>query len=1160
MKKTKKVFSLLLCLCLVFSLVAIPTNVVAETTQSSYSILTFDNMNTGTKVNKGTVELPDGASLDGITDFSSGWNAYHNFDGSQEIVEIGGKKAWKINFDTAMAGLNNLCDVSNEFMIKIDIPTSYIPYVTGVKADITNASKNTLGISFGFTDGTNVSWNKGMGNSFEADYGSDKSSFIVERKIEDLWVRGDLYAACPTLTDKWTQGSAIAVYLVIVNKYCDGTEGGYILLNDIILDLSIPESQIPKEKDISLLDLSDTTTGSVTVGSNALPAGINGVSRWDVPGCGVSNMYSGKQEIVEVGGEKAWKINFNKPAQQNGWLWGSSGLMCFTVDIPSLYTPYISKINMEVVNNTAGELLYRFGVTDGSSFGTTNSGGPYVASKGNKKISLDMSALETHASAFDATHQVSSVGKWKDLGKSATKIYVIMSDSAAKENGTGYVTIKDITITCLTGIIPITAANVSGGTVVGNKIQIPVSTSDQVVAINVASGSFLEAGSITYTLSSTSKVSVPLKFYTNTVTDSGSEGYIKKGEDPWQYDIGAGETGYTSVLDFYGPSGGSTCVNVFEGGWYLNNWMGNTSNHPSATEKANITTIYLGVKGVSSPSGYITIDGLSYEDVGVKFSAVSVPKGLITVNDTIVPVGKKGTFTVVPSSGYYIKNLDIKSSAGETLPYEIVSESGKNGVLYAVTAPKADVVITPEYAVIDKAVVSNINYVKDNLIAEFTVPFKSSKVYNETKSKFETATDYGAYIAGTEALEKYGYTVEDLTPEFVKELFETGHHLSKYIFMMDSEKMITASKTNNAVKFVAVIEDVTIEQRRSPIILVTYAQFVDDTGAKSTTTCHFSDRTMDGLVYGPNLKEEFIANRGINFATSLKSDISVWQDIKSKGFDHVRIPAYLSDAADEYGNIKENALIGLDTAVNNALKCGYSVVIDVHQLPVNLIGNYGGTKDAFYRFWKQFAEHYRKLPLSVAFQFMNEPNTGVGVSTSNPDPINSSELMAVMDTLVRNSRAFVGNEDRYMVLSNNYNAAWALGDYTSNSYVLNHKNLILDIHYYDPMNFTHSGSTWDFNEDGSPKYPSGAMSYDSAGIKSTMANLKKIEQTYGVEVWLGEWGAFNPDRYAKINYYKEVSDAAEANDIAWCLWEYGGGWSPCVDGVWNQKLLDAIFN
>lgn len=1155
----RRISALLLSLVMILCTSVIPAS--AETaTDNYYSIFNLEEVNVGAKVPSGTVALPNGMSLAGISEFSSGWQAGYAFDGSQEIIEKDGKKAWKINFDTPMSYYNNLCDVQNEFMIKIEIPPTAIPYVTGVKADITNNSAAALGISFGFTDGNSVSWLNGYSNSFEKDY-NETGEITLVRNISDLWKRSELYATCPTLSEKWEVGAANSVYFVIVSKGCSGEEGGYVVINDISVNLSIPVNQLLGEKDISLLNFDYAVSGAVSKGENALPPDVYGVSRWTPSGCGISNMYSGEQEIVEVNDNKAWKINFNKSAAQNGWLWGSYGLYGFTVNIPKNYGHYIVKINIEVENYTTGNLAYRFGVTDGVHMGTTSSDGYYgLSAKGTQKISLKLSELGTYSNAYVATHGGISSGKWNDSGYDTDKFYILLNDTAASEGGTGYIIIKDITITVSTGQIKWNTASVTGGTVENGKIKIPVSTSEQTVAIKVPKGMLIQADTLTYQLTSTSNTSVSLKFYSKTVTDSGAEGYIKKGENAWMYSIDAGSSGYANTMDFYAPDGGSNCVRIFEGAWYLDNWMGNTSNHPSATEKGNIVTICLGISGVTNPSGYIIIDAITYTEAGVKLKANTASSGTVTISTSMVKVGEVGKFIVTPKKGYYLKDLSVKSSLGEKLDYEMVSGYNNVGIRYQVIAPAADIIVTPTFAAISNSMPYWAYYREDKWVAEFSLPLKDGLAYNETKRKFETASDYGAFIAGTEALEKYGYTVEDLTPEFVDELFETGHHLSNYIFKMDSANMKKAATTKYAVKFIAEIEDVTIDLRRTPIAFVTFTEFVDSSGAVTNSVCTYNLKSLDALTYGSKFVENFTAKKGINFAASLKSDRSVWTDIKSKGFDHIRLPLSLNDALNENGCINEEAFIDADNAIDNALKAGFSVVIDGHGLPVNLCGNYAASVDTYYSLWKQVAKRYAHLPLSVAFEFINEPNTQISYSSSDPDPITGTELMTVMNNSIKNTRAIKGNEDRYLVLSNNFNAAWALNQYTSNSHVLAYKNIILDIHYYDPMNFSHSGCHWITNADGSMTYPGGATSYSLSDIESTMNTLKNIEATYGVMVWLGEWGAYAPDANAKISYYNDVSSVAEANGLSWCLWEYGGGWSIYGNGVWDQDLLNAILS
>jgi len=220
-----------------------------------YSIFDLSEATVGA-TNTGNTEIIADVAAAGVSKFSSGWNANHAYNGTQEIVEVDGKKAWKINWDVAMKSNSNLCDVANEFMVKLPIPAKYAKYVTGVKADITNAAATQTGVAFGFYDGSNVSWKSGN-NSYDQTIKSDVTDVVLERNIVDLKVRPSLYTACPTLTEAWTVGSATDVYLVMVSQGCNGTEGGYAIIKDIKLTVSAAPSvheNMPIEKEVSIFD------------------------------------------------------------------------------------------------------------------------------------------------------------------------------------------------------------------------------------------------------------------------------------------------------------------------------------------------------------------------------------------------------------------------------------------------------------------------------------------------------------------------------------------------------------------------------------------------------------------------------------------------------------------------------------------------------------------------------------------------------------------------------------------------------------------------------------------------------------------------------------------------------------------------------------------
>ena len=1502
-----------------------------------YSIFDLSEATVGA-TNTGNTDIIADVAAAGVSKFSSGWNATHAYNGTQEIVEVDGKKAWKINWDVAMKTNANLCDVANEFMVKLPIPAKYIPYVTGVKAEIANSSAKTTSFAFGFSDGSKVSWKSG-GNSFDQQVANTVTDIELERKVADLKVRDSLYAACPTLTDSWTVGSATSVYLVMVNSGCDGTEGGYAIIKDIKVTVSASEKihdNMPIEKEISILDLNDAFVGTTVTGDNSVvPEGAN-ISRWSFGGCGTS-FHAGTQEIVEVDGKKALKVYFDVAGKQNGHMWGSSGVYSIKIPVPASYAPYVTGINLNLTTATVGNAATRIGVTDGSSIGIVNKGGYDGVATGNTvTISKSTADMKTLSGAYAAFHDGSSSGAWSASGKTMTDIFFVVTDQSATDGGEGYVIINDVTINvtasqsqwdnmakdyttsmwdlsknelgAITGadvkyskgvtasysgaleivedakygkkalrfdltnteftktgdrinenslspvynatlnlipstyapyvtgiklivnkqsaskvlynfgvtdgsnysklgegansvfgadkngyvtielnpanlykcasyhagaysdprsgskwddgsfkglflrmsantgaegyidivdiqykytisdadkakadeefiatktlitsfesngtetpfaisgtramyyaatssynqsssvainsnvwydtakgfsfwvyndaassasvrmnysilgtpyvetfsvpaksrkkvvidynnvhqrtsgdswwgnkssaialtadqiaaitsvsfveesrsgkplyfddfylifddivnekpgaVIDITADNVTGGTVTEDgKIEIPVTAEDQVVAIKVPAGTLTEAGSLTYKLSSTASTSVNLKFYMGLTRDNGAAGYVKIGQNPWSYSIAAGAA-KEQVFDFFA----SRELCVFDGSWYINNWMGDGSTPPSASEKANITTIYLGVKGTADATGSIFIEGFDVVNVGIKVKAETVEGGSVSVIDDKIFVGEKGSFIVDNEEGYYLKELIVKDSTGKDVPYERNTEVGAEnlGLFYAFTAPAADVIITPVFAAIDGTMPFVTAYEGDNLSVDFTIPFVANKVYNESTYEFEVLDDYGVIIASNAALEKYGYTVEDLTPEFVDELIETGHHLTNFIYKLDGNKAIKTANNADLIKFTVEVEGITIENRREPFAFATYATFKDAEGNDSAPVNYFNYNSMDMFVYGDNLMEEFYANNGINYQASFTADLAVWEDIYAQGFDHIRLPITMTGRMDENYQLIDEKMADVDLAIENALRAGFSVVVDTHSLGVDISGDFANSVDAYYTVWEQLAERYADLPQSVAFQFVNEPMTNRSAATY-PDPLTEAELMEFQENLLESCRAVEGNENRYMVISNHNNGGWAFGQFTDS--ILAYENIIVDIHYYNPMNFTHSGSdTWAGNKENGTGYPSGATEYDKADIASFAAKCAKFAADNDVIVWVGEWGAYNPDYTAKVAYYADVAKALADAEVPWSLWEYGSGFSPYKNGAWDQEILDALFS
>lgn len=1317
-------------------------------TEKEYSIFDLSESYVGAKVDSGTVAFPEGVEAGGVSKFSSGWEGSHKFNGSQEIVEVDGKKAWKINFDQAMKSNSNICDVANEFMIKVAIPTPYVPYVTSVKFDITNKSAKQLGYSVGITTGSNASWNRTGGNSYEATAATTVEEIVAERNVTELWKRASLYAACPTLTEKWTVGEATYVYILMTSQGCDGTEGGYAIINDITITVSASASQfaaMPVSTKVSAWDLSANELGTIAGSAVKYNKGTTG------------NAYSGALEIVEDEryGTKALRFDLanteftNKDGGDEDTLPDNGGRLnehsysptyqAIANVIPSTYVPYIDSIKIRFNKQTESNVRYNFGVTDGSQYsklgdganstlGASDTGyvtkilnpddlykcssyqaGGYSDPRNGSKWNGDFTALFIRMSAdngatgyidivdieytytMTAAQKAEADAKWNEMkafitsfessgtvsdkATSGEKVhtlwsgdgysggnvtlntniylneangfsfwmynpnesaqspkfwlnttsgdryiistgYSIAANSYAKvtvdfnkvyewagDNGgynkgalislteeqkesitninflirpaktsllvdDFYLVLDEIADEKLGAEIDITADNVTGGTVTEDgKIEIPVAAEDQVVAIKIPTGTLTEAGTLTYKLSSTATVNTNLKFYMGLTRDNGTAGHVKIGQNPWSYSIAAGAT-LDQAFNFFATRE----LRVFDGSWYINNWQGDGSTPPTASEKASITTIYLAVKGygtvaegAEAPTGSIFIEGFDLVNVGVKISATEVEGGSTTLIDEKVFVGEKASLVISPEAGYYLKALNVVDSLGNAVAYERNTEYGAEnlGLYYSFVVPAANVTVTPEFGAIEGTMPYESAYEGDNLNLDFTIPFVDGKVYNESVYGFETLADYGIIIASEAALNKYGYTVEDLTAELADELIASGHYLSNYIYKLDGKDAIKTANNANFIKFSVEVTDVSVNARRAPLTMITYANFTDSEGTESTPVTTINYNTMDMMVYGDNLVEEFYANNGINYQSSLTADLSVWEDIYAQGFDHIRLPINMTSRIDENYQLIEEKMAEVDLAIDNALRAGFSVVVDTHSMGVNISSDYANSAEVYNTVWAQLAERYAHLPLSVAFQFVNEPMTNKKTETAedgtvtNPDPLSWDELMVFQENLVDICRAVEGSEDRYMVISNHNNGSWALGQFTES--IMSKGNIIIDIHYYSPMSFTHSGNeSWD-NIEGNG-YVSGATDYSEADFVGFATRMAEFAEANGVTVWVGEWGAYQPDYTAKVAYYAEFAQAMSDAGVPWSLWEYGSGFSPYKNGVWDQEILDAIFS
>jgi len=322
------------------------------------------------------------------------------------------------------------------------------------------------------------------------------------------------------------------------------------------------------------------------------------------------------------------------------------------------------------------------------------------------------------------------------------------------------------------------------------------------------------------------------------------------------------------------------------------------------------------------------------------------------------------------------------------------------------------------------------------------------------------------------------------------------------------------------------------------------------TGAPNTASAKIDPFKMNQLL-----------GRGVNLGNALDApEEGAWgftleekyfQAAKDAGFDSVRIPVRWSAhalAKPPY-TIDPNFLKRVDWAVNCALSRNLPVMLNVHHY-LELFSDPANHKDRFLAIWKQIAEHYKDYPDMLLLEPLNEPQGKVGVGEWNA-------LLKQAIAVIRRS-----NPDRIIVIG----PAWAntIGNLKPLEIPKDDRNIIVSIHYYDPLEFTHQGASWVTDRD----------SNAWLGTKWTGSDSEKkaITRMFGMAAaWakennrpmnLGEFGAFNKaDMESRARYTKFVTDSAIERGFSFHYWQFDSDFAvyDTKTNTWIKPLLDALI-
>jgi endoglucanase len=268
--------------------------------------------------------------------------------------------------------------------------------------------------------------------------------------------------------------------------------------------------------------------------------------------------------------------------------------------------------------------------------------------------------------------------------------------------------------------------------------------------------------------------------------------------------------------------------------------------------------------------------------------------------------------------------------------------------------------------------------------------------------------------------------------------------------------------------------------------------------------------------------------------------------LKDAGFQHVRINLHAFEHMQGADNqLPASWFKTLDWAVDNALKNNLMVILDLHNF-IDMAKDPVGLKPKFLAFWRQVAPHYQKAPDSVIFEILNEPNGQL-----TPDMWNQYLVEAL--AIIRQS-----NPTRTVVIGPPF---WnSIGHLDDLKLPESDRNIIVTVHYYLPMQFTHQGARWS---------PDNAR---LSGIRwGTDAEKQKVRDDFaGVQKWseanrrpilLGEFGAYDKgEMQYRALYTAYVARTAESFGWAWSYWQFDSDFIlyNIDEDHWTEPIKQAL--
>jgi len=295
--------------------------------------------------------------------------------------------------------------------------------------------------------------------------------------------------------------------------------------------------------------------------------------------------------------------------------------------------------------------------------------------------------------------------------------------------------------------------------------------------------------------------------------------------------------------------------------------------------------------------------------------------------------------------------------------------------------------------------------------------------------------------------------------------------------------------------------------------------------------------------------------------------------IKAMGFRHVRLVFSEATVSDPQAPaiLNPGKMQRFDAALDLLLAGGLGVIIDFSPSDElkKAVEKDDAAVDNFAKLWRALAQHLTvRDPEQVFFEVMNEP---VMTDGARWNVIQKKALAAMRASAPRHTLIATSSE-------------WSEIYRLPLVEVVADRNMVYNVHYYDPVRFTHQNAPWvgDWVKglinapypsspeavakvlDGLPDDKArklminyGKERWNAAKIEAIIAEGAAWAKKHGVHLMCNEFGVYRKAPAADRNRcIEDMRKALEKYNIGWCMWDYATEFG-VVTGPPGRRVPDA---